>query len=109
MPVSRLFLASIALSLLAATGCASSQLTAAGRLVQLGKGDPPRSCKEIGPVNSAVGDGTFMRRANHPLNRLEEAKNLARNNAAKLGANYVRWDASTADGMDVSGTAYRCE
>ncbi len=109
MPVSRLFLASLALFLLAATGCGSAQLTPAGRLVQLSKGDPPKSCKEIGPVNSAVGDGTFMRRANHPLDRLEEAKNLARNNAAKLGANYVRWDAATSDGMDVSGTAYRCE
>ncbi len=90
-------------------GCASTHLTDAGRQVTLSKGDPSKSCKELGPVNSAVADGSFVQRANHPLDRLEEAKTLARNNAAKAGANYVRWDASTADGRNISGTAYRCE
>jgi Domain of unknown function (DUF4156) len=92
-----------------AGGCASTRLTDAGQRVTFSKGDPAKSCKEIGPVNSAVPDGSFVRRANHPLDRLEEAKNLARNNAAKIGANYVRWEASTDDGMNVSGTAYQCE
>ena len=33
---------------------------------------------------------------------------MLRNNAAKMGANTVRWDAATSDGSAISGTAFRC-
>jgi hypothetical protein len=67
-----------------------------------------KRCTELGVVNSSVPDGKFVQRANNSLERLEEAKNLLRNNAATMGANVVRWDAATNDGSNVTGTAFRC-
>jgi hypothetical protein len=82
-----------------AAGCASTALTAAGSKVQLMKADPPQGCREIGNV-----DGTY----NFVGSASEgDSKNVMRNRAAELGANYVRWESVSPNGM-VAGTAFQC-
>jgi hypothetical protein len=77
------------LPLLVCTGC----LTQAGKRVQLVKADAPADCREVGVVTGEHGDP-------------ESQQAEMRNTAAKLGANYVRWEADTPAGS--RGTAYAC-
>lgn len=87
-----------------AVGCASAPkvLTDTGRSVKLMKSDAPSDCKELGAV-----------RGEAQLWETEEAaKNRMRNNAAKMGANYVRMETvekNSDTGFRLyTGTAYNC-
>lgn len=80
-------------------GCASTGLTAAGAKVQLMKADPPAGCKELGSVD---GSHNYVGRANEAA-----SKNVLRNRAADLGANYVRMETVSSAGI-IAGTAYQC-
>ena len=87
-------------------GCATA-LSASGKDVQLMKGDAPAGCTELGDVSghgSGMGDDALV-----------SAKNDVRNNAAAMGANYVRWETAMEDhdgdrptGTRIHGTAYKC-
>ena len=86
-------------ALLAATivGCGGT-LTAAGRTVRLMKADPPAPCKEVGTVEGrAIGPS-----------RVEHCKNVMRNKAAAMGANYVRFETIDTQEGYATGTAYSC-
>jgi hypothetical protein len=80
------------------SGC-TVVLSAAGKNVQLMKDDPPRGCKEVGSVKGVGINGA-----------LDEAKIDVRNNAAGMGANYVRWETLDQRGAApvLTGTAYSC-
>jgi hypothetical protein len=83
----------------ALTACAgpAATLTPAGSRVVLQKADAPPSCREIGAVEGkAPGHGP------------SEAKVDMRNKAARMGANYVRYEAIGQYGISVLGTAYGC-
>jgi hypothetical protein len=73
-------------------GCGATALTAGGMNVQLMKSDPPIGCQEVGPLTA---------RGNEPRINI-------RNDAAKLGANYVRLETISNYGAQASGTAYKC-
>ena len=77
------------MSLLVCSAC----LTEAGKRVQLVKANPAADCREVGVVTGEHGGA-------------ESQQAEMRNSAAKMGANYVRWEADTAAGS--RGTAYAC-
>ena len=81
------------------TACAIA-LTDAGKAVRVMKSDPPSNCREIGGVTGSAGGLQGDPKV------IQNAKNDMRNNAAKMGANYVRFE--TASINSVTGTAYRC-
>ncbi|MCB9489995.1 MAG: DUF4156 domain-containing protein [Deltaproteobacteria bacterium] len=64
------------------------------------KSDPPDGCEEIGQVR---GEPAGM----GPATPMESAKIDMRNEAAEMGANYVRMEAVMQNGA-VEGTAYKC-
>lgn len=76
-------------------------LSEGGKKVRLMKADPPAECQERGSVRGQA-DGA------NSTATLERAKNDMRNNAAAMGANYVRMETAQADTGEVSGTAYSC-
>ena len=85
---------------LSLAGCAAA-LTPGGQAVRLMKADPPANCQELGTVS---GHGGFEA-------SIEKAKNRMRNEAAEMGANYVRWEvvsSSNPGNVSVTGTAYKC-
>lgn len=86
-----------------ASGCAVAPSTAASR-VQEADAQMVASCKFVGEVQGSSGWGNLAASAG-----MENAKNEARENAAKLGATHVVWD-NIAGGYSpyVSGKAYKC-
>ena len=84
------------------SGCATVALTRAGSSVAVMKADPAPNCREVGDVTGA--DNGFSE------NPMASAKNVMRNQAADLGANYVRLDtASRVQGwLHLTGTAFTC-
>lgn len=92
----KIFFLTLIATLLA--GCASAtKLTSAGEKVRLMKDDPPKECKELGNVE---GFDTWNGDTNN-------SKNIIRNNAADIGANYVRFETAEKFGK-VTGTAFKC-
>ncbi len=88
-------------------GCASlifgpKELTPEGKKVKLMKADPDDQCEEIGGVEGAAA----------AYEKDYAAKVRMRNNAAKLGANYVRMETveriSESGPRKYTGTAYKC-
>lgn len=80
----------VVLALLTVSGCAAT-LTEAGNHVQVMKADPPAGCQEAGAVSGTDPDPRIQ----------------LRNEAGKLGANYVRLE--TVDSYHTEkGTAYKC-
>ena len=86
-------------------GCATTaSLSSMGKGVKLGKSDPDTACKELESLDIKNSWGTPT-----------DSKNLLRNKAADLGANYVRLDSLTSltiagdnAGYMISGTAFKC-
>jgi hypothetical protein len=64
------------------------------------KGDPPSACQELGSVKGESGWFQYT-------DLSVKAKASMRNNAAKIGANYVRLETAVGEGV-VTGTAYQC-
>lgn len=93
-PTLSLVFASCAVALVA---CGGGALTQAGAQVQLMKGDPPPTCKEVGSVSGYTIGPDYQ----------ERNKNKLRNEAAAKNANYVRLEQNDSDG-NASGTAYKC-
>lgn len=86
------------LTVLASTAACGGTLTEAGARVKLMKADPPAGCSEIGGVSGyTIGPGYQ-----------ENNKNKLRNQAAEMGANYVRLEQNDSDG-NAAGTAFRCQ
>lgn len=83
----------VALSL---TAAACGGLTPAGTAAKIMKADPPPECEELGSVT-----GTAMGWCDIACQKLR-----MRNEAGKLGANYVRYEVAAFTGS--TGTAYRC-
>ncbi len=80
----------LVLVLMALAGCAAT-LSEAGNRVQVMKSDPPTGCQELGAVSGTDPDPRIQ----------------LRNEAGKLGANYVRLE--TVDSYHTEkGTAYKC-
>lgn len=67
-------------------------------IVRLGKSDPSLNCEEVGVVDSHSG----ITWSGHSE---QGERNLLKNRAFKLGANYVRLETS---GNYLSGTAFKC-
>jgi hypothetical protein len=77
--------------------CGGGALTQAGAQVQLMKGDPAPTCKEIGNVSGYTIGPDYQ----------EKNKNKLRNEAAEKNGNYVRLEQNDSDG-NAAGTVYRC-
>ena len=77
--------------------CGGGALTQAGAQVQLMKGDPPPTCKEVGSVSGYTIGPDYQ----------EKNKNKLRNEAAAKNGNFVRLEQNDSDG-NAAGTAYRC-
>ena len=89
------------LTLLLLTACSTTVL-AEGSSTDLMVGDPVKQCLEIGSVQgSRVNGGGLL------PSRDESGKNRMNNQAARLGANYVRLE--NIDETWVIGTAYKCD
>jgi len=73
----------------------STPLTVGGRGVRVVKSDLPLMCEDLGTVESADPSP-------------DDTRNEIRNDAAEMGANFVRLDSTTAAGYGLIGTAYRC-
>lgn len=74
-------------------------LSAAGKRVRVMKSDPPFECRELGAVSATVAGSRSARNQ-------EETMAIARNKAARMGADYFRVDGSQPN--IVMGTAFRC-
>ncbi len=97
------FLCAAVLACICLSGCAVAPSAAASR-VQEADAQMVASCKYIGEVQGSSGWGNLAASAG-----MENAKNEARENAAKLGATHILWN-NIAGGYSpyVSGKAYRC-
>lgn len=76
-------------------GCATT-VTQQGAKVKIGKADPPKSCEELGDVTAS---SFYFCMEQCQRNRL-------RNNAAEIGANYLRLDSTSPTGS--AGIAFKC-
>ena len=86
---------------LSSVACGPVALSSAGSTVRAVKSDAPDGCKELGVVQGDDGSGIG--------GRYESALNDARNDAAKLGGNYLRIDSIVLTaGSRVTGVAYAC-
>ena len=96
----------ICLAIAAATflnGCATAPSAAAAR-VQEADTNMVASCRYLGDVQGSSGWGNLAASAG-----MENAKNEARENAAKLGATHVVWNNITGGYSPyVSAKAYKC-
>jgi hypothetical protein len=94
--LSRSLTSCLPLLLVLGMGCEPpmTALTVEGRQVRLSKKDAPRTCREVGTVESND-------------TKLEEAQYKLRNETAERGGNYVRWD-SAKTGYVLTGTAFEC-
>jgi hypothetical protein len=88
----------LALAALTAVACKAPLLTDAGRAVQLAKSNPPAGCQDIGPVTGKAAGGLDMG---------ESSRVAIRNRAGEMGANYVRTETFSTDGV-ITGTAFKC-
>jgi len=85
------------------SGCATSPSTAAAR-VQEADNQMVAGCKYLGDVQGSSGWGNLAASAG-----MENAKNEARDSAAKLGATHVVWNNITGGYSPyVSAKAYKC-
>ncbi|MGH8121437.1 MAG: DUF4156 domain-containing protein [Rudaea sp.] len=85
------------------SGCATAPSAAAAR-VQEADTQMVASCKYLGEVQGSSGWGNLAASAG-----MENAKNEARDSAAKLGATHVVWNNITGGYSPyVSGKAYKC-
>ena len=85
------------------SGCAVAPSTAASHVLEA-DAQMVVSCKFVGEVQGSSGWGNLAASAG-----MNNAKNEARDNAAKLGATHIVWD-NIAGGYSpyVSGKAYKC-
>jgi len=84
-------------------GCAVAPSAAAAR-VQEADAQMVSSCKYLGEVQGSSGWGNLAASAG-----MENAKTEARENAAKLGASHILWNAIAGGYAPyVSGKAYKC-
>ncbi len=106
MAPSRRFIGSLILSSVTTTllaSCAVAPSPAASR-VQEADAQMVASCKYVGEVQGSSGWGNLAASAG-----MENAKNEARENAARLGATHILWNNITGGYSPfVSGKAYRC-
>ncbi len=93
----------VSLLVLVIAGCGTTKVSPAGLNVQLMKGDPPAGCKELGSVTGSSGFTAVGSK-----NNVDKAKADMREKAAKMGANFVRFEAIGVNAVTVSGTAYKC-
>lgn len=87
----------LCISVLLLMSCAAKTLTPEGLKVRTMKSDPSFSCEEISTVS---GSATFD----------DVAKIIMRNEAGKLGANFIRLETAMRHGSLVTytGTAFKC-
>ncbi len=85
------------------SGCAVAPSAAASHVLEA-DAKMVASCKFVGEVQGSSGWGNLAASAG-----MSNAKNEARDNAAKLGATHIVWD-NIAGGYSpyVSGKAYKC-
>ncbi len=107
-----LFTAAFAVTI---SGCQSSQLTPEAEKVILAPNPPSADCKYLGPLTTDK-QASFMSVGFSTNSRMEQiAMNDLKNQAAKLGANYVQMftNRSGSDNpeqinVSYSGKAYKC-
>ncbi|MDB5219592.1 MAG: putative outer rane lipoprotein [Myxococcaceae bacterium] len=114
MPVRALLSGFVVFLALSSAGCATSALSPQGAHVAATRNAPPADCVSLKYI-VGKGGGTFGGKwiANDDL--VEYAMNDLRNQAAKIGANYVQHDPpqlgngdGTTTTATITGTAYRC-
>lgn len=85
------------LPFLVIVGCASTEkINPEAQKVKVMKADPAASCDEKGPVDSTGWD-------RDPV----AISNRFKNQAANMGANYIRLESTTREGFQ-RGTAFKC-
>ncbi len=114
MPLGTLVSCFFVMLALSSAGCATSALSPRGAQVAATRNPPPADCVAVKYI-VGKGGGTFGGKwiANDDL--VEYAMNDLRNQAAKVGANYVQHDPpqlgngnGTTTTATIPGTAYRC-
>jgi len=91
-------------SLIILTSCSSIPLTKEGNLVKLTYESPSKQCKKMDFVHYSYAKGELFS-CNY-----DAAKNTLRNQAAKIGANYVKLGEIQDTGVrcNATGEAYKC-
>lgn len=109
--------ATFILSAVFLSGCSATSTTRHGETVELGTEKPPANCK---PLGDAVGSQGNWLTGDYTSNKnlLLGARNDLRNQAAKMGGNYVwvqnsantnAWGSAGTTNTTVLGVVYRCE
>jgi hypothetical protein len=90
------------------TACSAPVASPESAHIVSSDGDPPEACVELGLVSGSASFGLGSRHSGS-AEREEESKTSARNAAAQMQADFVRWELLTDYGSKVVGTAFRCD
>src|ERR1700722_333781 len=80
-------------------GCASEKVILSNDDVKFSKADPPSNCQEAGNVSG---------RTTYASGTTEEAIADMKHDAARKGANFVKFGELSATGTVVTGIAFKC-
>lgn len=80
-------------------GCRSHEILPEKVEVKVSRDQPDKDCRFIGPVSGSV---------THIGGSSEVALENLKKDAARKGANYVAYEAASADGSGLRGSAYFC-